>query len=136
MELKWYEYDQNNSGGFFISNDSVAHTVLIQAANKRIADMVAQDTAGIYFDGCHDGRDCYCCGDRWYRAYAPLEKFGVCTSYDEEDNYNPRMVEYPDIESMAQAVANEEIFADVGENACILYYFDGTKRIFTKQKGK
>lgn len=135
MELKWYKYDQNNSGGFFIRNDRVAHTVLVQAANNRIADLVAQDI-GIYFDGCSNDRDCYCCGDRWYRAYNPVEKFDVYTPYDEDDNYNPRTVEYNDIESMAQAIANAESFAGVGENACILYYFDGTKHIFTKQKGK
>jgi hypothetical protein len=132
MELKWYEYDQNNSGGFFISNDSVAHTVLIQAANNRIADMVAQDTAGIYFDGCHDGRDCYCCGDRWCDSSEvdELVTYGWSSSYDRTETTHDTIEEY------AQALADDEMSADVGENACILYYFDGTKRIFTKQKGK
>jgi hypothetical protein len=27
------------------------------------------ESIGMYFDGCSDGRDCSCCGDRWYPTY-------------------------------------------------------------------
>ena len=59
--LKWYTWRQNNSGGRFIEP---AHFVSIQAPTHTAARRVAADI-GVYFDGCSDGRDCPCCGDRW-----------------------------------------------------------------------
>jgi hypothetical protein len=64
--LKWYEYGQNNSGGRFHVTDRVSHKVYVEARSPDEANRRAQDLAGIYFDGCADGRDCSCCGDRWY----------------------------------------------------------------------
>lgn len=70
---KYYQYDQNNSGGSFAYNEErgISTRVFIEAydavdANHR-AEMI-----GIYFDGCATGRDCSCCGDRWYENYGGL----------------------------------------------------------------
>lgn len=70
-ELNWYRFDQNNSGGSFVENDMVCHNVLIQAANADAANAKAIEV-GIYFNGCSDGRDCDCCGDRWHETNYPL----------------------------------------------------------------
>jgi hypothetical protein len=48
---KFYEFDQNNSGGSFVVNDKVCHRVIIDKA----------ETLGIHFDGWGD---CSCCGNR------------------------------------------------------------------------
>ena len=57
-EPRWYEFDQNNSGGFF---KGPAHKVWVQALSVEEACTVAEDH-GLYFGGAGD---CSCCGDRW-----------------------------------------------------------------------
>jgi hypothetical protein len=68
MEMAWYDYHQNNSGGSFVRNDSVGPYVWIEADSAEKANSRAQ-SVGIYFDGCDEGMDCPCCGDRWYEQY-------------------------------------------------------------------
>jgi len=67
--MAWFHYNQNNSGGSFDFDETagITHHVVIEAKNAWLADQRAQ-FAGIYFDGCDSGRDCSCCGDRWYSA--------------------------------------------------------------------
>lgn len=64
-KMSFYEYRQNNSGGSFVSNKNLCHKVVIEAPNEEAANSKAFNL-GIYFDGCSIGRDCGCCGDRWY----------------------------------------------------------------------
>ena len=51
----------------FVHDDNVSELVLIEAEDANQANDIAE-RVGIYFDGCSEGRDCHCCGDRWYRA--------------------------------------------------------------------
>jgi len=64
MKETYYEYTQNNSGGNFVVNKELDHRVFIKAKNEKEANKKAEKL-GIYFNGCHDGVDCSCCGDRW-----------------------------------------------------------------------
>ncbi|MGA0164712.1 MAG: DUF7296 family protein [Bdellovibrionota bacterium] len=64
---KWFLFDQNNSGGKLVVNDKVCHRLFIEAKNESEAISIAEGL-GVYFNGVDDGRDCPCCGDRWYRA--------------------------------------------------------------------
>jgi hypothetical protein len=66
--MKFYTYRQNNSGGEFLVDEKVAHTVIVEAPDALSANARAQ-AVGVYFDGCETGPDCSCCGDRWSRAY-------------------------------------------------------------------
>lgn len=68
----FYHFRQNNSGGYF--DDMPAH-VFIEAENAEQANEDAIKL-GIYFDGVRKGRDCECCGDRWYRTF---ERIGMET---------------------------------------------------------
>jgi len=61
IETKFFEFRQNNSGGFFEG----PVCVIIEARTADEADLIAEDN-DIYFDGCDKGIDCSCCGDRWY----------------------------------------------------------------------
>lgn len=61
----FYEFDQNNSGGKYHSDDKLCHRLIIEADSLEEAEEKAFDM-GVYYDGCNDGRDCPCCGDRWY----------------------------------------------------------------------
>jgi hypothetical protein len=45
----------------------IARAGAIEAESAEHADEKAAEI-GIYFNGCDDGRDCPCCGDRWYEA--------------------------------------------------------------------
>ena len=58
---KFYEFDQNNSGGIFVKP---ALTVIVEADNCDEANSIATNV-GVYFDGVLDDMDCPCCGDRW-----------------------------------------------------------------------
>ena len=65
----FFTFSQNNSGGSFHSDDTVgiAHFVIVEAGSAGEANYRAEEI-GLYFDGCNDGRDCSCCGDRWFRV--------------------------------------------------------------------
>ena len=67
--LRFYEFVQNNSGGSFDTNHAkgIGQRVWIQATSADHANDVAEKI-GLYFDGCTDGKDCNCCGDRWSRV--------------------------------------------------------------------
>jgi hypothetical protein len=65
--MPFFTFGQNNSGGSFVTNDSVAEYVIVEADNADAANSIANDI-GIYFNGVKDGIDCDCCGDRWYRV--------------------------------------------------------------------
>lgn len=63
----FYEFDQNNSGGNFITNDRLCARVVIEADSSEDA-MDKAEELGCYWDGVSKGMDCGCCGDRWYPA--------------------------------------------------------------------
>lgn len=62
----FFHFSQNNSGGnFHVDEDAgIGHHVLIEARDVRHAVDRALGI-GLYFNGCADGIDCDCCGDRW-----------------------------------------------------------------------
>lgn len=64
----FYTFYQNNSGGHDVENDDLTKNVIIEANSADEANAIAT-RLGIYFDGCSYGRDCNCCGDRWYPVY-------------------------------------------------------------------
>jgi len=68
-ELRFYEYSQNNSGGSFVTNDKLCHRLYIEAYSEEESDEIAEGL-GCYWNGVEDGRDCECCGDRWYSGHS------------------------------------------------------------------
>jgi hypothetical protein len=64
--MKFFHFNQYNSGGSFDFDKEagITHHVVIEAADAADANSRAEDI-GLYFNGCSDGRDCDCCGDRW-----------------------------------------------------------------------
>lgn len=67
--MKFYIFNQNNSGGSF-HHDSIAgigYDVCIEAENAKEANIKAE-SIGLYFNGCENDIDCGCCGDRWHRV--------------------------------------------------------------------
>lgn len=64
--LKFFTFRQNNSGGSFDHDAAlgIGITVFVQAVDASHAEARAE-LIGLYFNGCADGTDCSCCGDRW-----------------------------------------------------------------------
>ena len=59
--IRFYHYHQNNSGGKTYGPSNV----IIEAPNYVVANEIAEKN-GLYWNGVRDGKDCQCCGDRWY----------------------------------------------------------------------
>jgi hypothetical protein len=62
--MNLYEFNQNNSGGYFVTDKNMCHRVFIEASNAREAIEKAEQL-GCYWDGVSKGIDCSCCGNRW-----------------------------------------------------------------------
>ena len=72
MKNNFYEFSQNNSGGFFEYTDNVSEHVIIEAPSEEKALEIAENI-GIYFDGVERELDCECCGDRWCSYTYPMK---------------------------------------------------------------
>lgn len=71
----WYEFDQNNSGGYFERDDFVSDLVYVQAMNPEQAEQIMReliDKAGAW-------NYCECCGERW--SFWNVEGFDDPTRY-------------------------------------------------------
>jgi hypothetical protein len=64
IKTKFYTYSQNNSGGYFITNNDygVSEIVIIEALNAKDAwgrlEDIGDSVSGFW-------TSCSCCGDRW-----------------------------------------------------------------------
>ena len=77
----FFEFAQNNSGGIFIFNEQVGYSTIVEADSAVEANLRAE-SVGVYFDGCKEGRDCPCCGDRWSRLHKGRRGTEVPSHYD------------------------------------------------------
>lgn len=117
----FYTYDQNNSGGGFMSNDSVTFTVIIEASSADEANDRAEEI-GIYFDDDYE-MDCPCCGPRWSRAW---ESDGAET---------PTIYGKPVAEYEEMWAEYEEMWAEPGKPYAYVYYANGEKvAYFSKER--
>jgi hypothetical protein len=71
MDTKFFAFRQNNSGGSFDHKpaEGIGIVVWVEAVDEAHANARAE-LIGLYFDGCRNGMDCSCCGDRWSEAYS------------------------------------------------------------------
>jgi hypothetical protein len=105
LTKRFYTYSQNNSGGGFKNSESngISEYVIIEASSADHANKRAEEI-GLYFDGCEDGRDCSCCGDRWSKA-------------DEYDGYEVPSLYGDPIENIKKSYFRKDYF---------IHYLDGT----------
>lgn len=59
LDLKWYHFRQNNSGGYFINDENVGEDVFIQASSVEEVKQKAEEIFNEYREYCD------CCGERW-----------------------------------------------------------------------
>lgn len=113
VQPKFFHFSQNNSGGHFHADESVAHHVIIEAVDALHANARAE-SIGLYFDGCDKDIDCSCCGDRWYAKWnGDVGDAGPMI-------YDKRPEEYCDI------------FTKSGDPYCHVYFLDGLKKTYRK----
>lgn len=103
-QLKWWDFHQNNSGGYFIKNSEVDEIVLIQAYN---ADEANKKAFKIFED--HSSY-CSCCGKRWSYTYED--------GCSEPSVYGEPLDEYEFFEK---------------DSAALLYYHNGMVIRYTKE---
>ncbi|MBB3004412.1 hypothetical protein FHX57_006794 [Paraburkholderia tropica] len=58
VNLKWFRFGQNNSGGYFVEDENVCEDVYVQARSAEEAIAKAETF-------CDNSDSCPCCGDRW-----------------------------------------------------------------------
>lgn len=108
-KLQYFLFNQNNSGGSFDVDESVAHYVFIQAFTVGEACAKAE-AVGVYFNGCDTGHDCSCCGDRWYKPWS-------------DDGTETPLIDGEPAEQYS------DMFTKEGEVYCYIYHYDGSKTI-------
>ncbi|MGY9985041.1 hypothetical protein HV198_09005 [Citrobacter freundii] len=96
--LRWWHFNQNNSGGYFIDNNTVSHDVFIQARNADEARTKAENIFEPYSEYCT------CCGERW-----------CIDPRDDEGSL------YPEIYGTPVHQVEKGIF----RKSCVLHYHDG-----------
>lgn len=108
VDLKWYTMSQNNSGGYFIRNDEVRDTVIIQATSPEDAQSRADRIT------CGNDSYCECCGERWYTWFSSTDGKEVPSLY---------------------GTPIDELDREAFRYDAVLYYFDGTKRFYKFGEG-
>ncbi|MGL4850888.1 MAG: DUF7296 family protein [Clostridium sp.] len=80
----FYTYNQNNSEGYFIVNDDVAHFIIIEANNEDEANEKMKAIVENYSDFCP------CCGERWRDRCHSKKKYPSIWGknlYEEQDYF-------------------------------------------------
>lgn len=77
---KFYQVDQNNSGGSFVTSDTLCHRLFIEANSDDEAAEIAE-RLGCYWNGVSEGQDCDCCGDRWHPPYDSIDLEKINTKW-------------------------------------------------------
>lgn len=107
---KFFEFYQNNSGGYLDIDENVANIVIIEAANEREAQEIFYPMIE------NQSGSCPCCGDRWSPEYT----------------YQIDLFKYLDIEDYAQQEANNCLLKSNMAYA-IIHYKDGRRvEVFAK----
>ncbi len=106
-DLKWWHFDQNNSGGYFILNEDVLEDVFIQAGSKEEASSKAEEIFSDYSSFCE------CCGERW------------STWVYSEGTDVPMFYQTPITESTG----------GMFHHNCVLYFANGDRKYYTYGEG-
>ena len=87
VKLKWFEFDQNNSGGYYIENDVVGSKIFVQAPSAKEACDIAAELTEPYSEYCE------CCGERWWIFKSEHDGYDVPTVYQKPIVSNGRFNE-------------------------------------------
>lgn len=112
--MAFFTFRQNNSGGSFDhKKGKFGYAVIVEASCARKANGKAR-AIGLYFEGVRAGKDCGCCGDRWYKA-------------DEDGDPEPSYYGTP----IKQAAVNKNVLAGWWGLPIYVHYLDGRVEKYT-----
>lgn len=108
-QTKFFEFDQNNSGGYFDVDENVCHRVIIEANDRDHAVSIFEPMIE------NESPSCDCCGNRWsfYCDEVDLSEYGN------------------DIEQYCQEMANRYGWTSPDSR---IHYLDGTKKEIFQNK--
>jgi hypothetical protein len=146
---KFFCFDQNNSGGSFVVDEKLTHRVIVEADDEDEASDIGE-RLGVYFNGCEDGYDCDCCGDRWYTPSEVELQYGTFNQAGAEKvaaKYKGKIVDtrfrlyqdknkdflFENIEEYAQYMANEYGWCKPDVR---IFYKNGEVKEFYTQEGQ
>lgn len=150
-QTKFFEYRQNNSGGRFDIDDTLTVRVIVEAKDQKQAIQIGENL-GIYFNGCDEGLDCSCCGDRWYEPHEINLQYGILSDDELKEMtlaYKGEIVPTRFKTSVRDGRNKDFVFADVEEYARYMtdkwghsmdkpdtriFYLDGTVKEFFRRK--
>lgn len=69
INTKFFEFSQNNSGGYFDVDENVCHRVIIEAIDEDHAQSIIEPMIE------NQSPSCSCCGDRWSIYYCDEIEF-------------------------------------------------------------
>lgn len=113
IETKFFNFDQNNSGGYFVENEKlgVGPEIIIEAQNYNEAwnklEALGEQCSGFW-------NYCDCCGERWYKGWK------------EEGHDVPSIYNTP-IENFKATDFREYVY---------VHYYDGTFKRFDFKKAE
>ena len=125
----FYEFNQNNSYGYFDTDDKLCHVLIIEADTFQEAISKAEEL-GCYWDGVSKGIDCPCCGDRWskYRDEPiDIERYRV----EGYKTWRNQTFYFNNIEEYAQYMANDFGWTTP---AIRIFYKNGTVKEFFNER--
>lgn len=126
----FYTFRQNNSGGSLVKDDLVSEYVIIEANSHVEANDLAEDI-GIYFNGCASGRDCPCCGDRWYAHWSEHDAYVIPAIYGEDYDPIGKDGKADKVTHSPRHPKNKSKNSSRGKEVVgYVYYKDGYKRAF------
>lgn len=106
ITTKFFYFSQNNSGGYFIQNDTVRAHLIIEAQNAKEAADKGEEIAENYSEYCS------CCGQRWSFDWVD----------DEDGTETPTINGKP----AKEYIESDKHPVSFGKSA-VIYYCDGTK---------
>jgi len=116
LKTKFYEFIQNNSGGYFDEDENVCYRVIIEATDAKHAQSLFEPMIE------NQSVSCPCCGDRWSSSYPDELEFpkwkkegypvSVYDYYkDAEQRWFSLYGEFPRIEEPTwQTISDSKIF--------------------------
>ncbi len=108
LKTKFYEFSQNNSGGFFDVDGNVCNRVIIEAMSETHAKYLFTPMIK------NQSYSCNCCGDRWDIDYLKEINSKILKEY-----------EVNTLEEYCQKIADR---CGWTEPDAIIHYLDGTKK--------
>lgn len=113
--VKFYWFDQNNSGGYWVKDENFGENVLIEARSTGEANEILFHKLGALYHG-----SCECCGERWSHLW---EEYDDYRTFPTADAAKAKAAPQPDAERSWSRKGDE----------LVIHYLDGRVEWFNRR---